>query len=137
MVRNITTCASRLGRDPEHHRHRAVHRPALGAEAPQEVVVLRREVDGLLAFRPGASTPQAERLPAAVVVRDDVVLPVAGVPAGADPRDGRHLRPGRAGALRAAAARAEKAGERAVPPGVAALRVAHLALEARVRARPE
>ena len=114
---------------PEHDRHRAVHRAALGAEAPQQIVVLRRVVDGLLALGARAAAAHAERLPAAVVVRDDVVLAVAGIAAGADPGDRRHLGARRARVLRAAAARAEEAVDRAVAPVAAVRRIAGVAGE--------
>src|SRR5439155_5241879 len=131
-VRHAARPWLRPGRDTEDDGHRAVDRPALGAEAPQEVVVLHGEVERPLPLGARAPAAHAERLPAAVVVRDDVVLPVAGVAAGADPGEGRHLRPRRAGVLRAAAAGAEEAVDRAVPPVVAALRVAQLAVQRRV-----
>src|SRR2546427_12589689 len=89
----------RPGRHTEDDGHRAVHRPALGAEAPQQVVVLHGEVDGPLPLGARAAAAHAERLPAAVVVRDDVVLPVAGVAAGADPGEGPPRLPPRAGGL--------------------------------------
>src|SRR5262249_56788674 len=99
---------------------------------PEGIVAPRGEVDRLLAFGSGASTTKAEGLPAAVVVRDDVVLPVARMPAGPDPRDRRHLGARRARTLRAAAARAEEPIDGAVPPVVAALRIPRLAAQLRV-----
>src|SRR5262245_42532325 len=96
---------------------------ALRAEAPEEVVVLGRVVDGPLALGARAAAAHAERRATAVVVRDHVVLAIAGIAARADPRDGRHLGPGRTRALRAAAARAEEPVDRAVPPVLAALRI--------------
>src|SRR3989442_4799458 len=119
----------RPGRHTEDDGHRAVHRPALGAETPQQVVVLHGEVEGPLALGARAPAAHAERLPAAVVVGDDVVLPVAGIATGADPGEGRHLGARRAGVLRATAARAEEAVDGTVPPVAAALRVPDLALQ--------
>ena len=63
-------------------------------------------------------------LTAAVVVGDDVVLPVAGVVAGAHPGDRRGFGARRTGVRRAAAAAAQEPVDRAVAPVVAALRVA-------------
>src|SRR5262249_21695032 len=122
----------RLGRDTEDDGYRAVDRATRGAEAPEEIVVPPGEIDWLLALGPGAAATEAEGLPAAVVVGDDVVLPVARIPAGADPRHRRHLGSRRAGALRAPAARAEEPVDGAVPPVVAALRIPDLTSQLRV-----
>src|SRR5439155_9075716 len=98
----------------------------------EEVVVLHREVERPLALGARAPAAHAERLPAAVVVGDDVVLPVAGIATGTDPGEGRHLGARRAGVLRATAARAEEAVDGTVPPVAAALRVPDLALQRRI-----
>src|SRR6185436_3260917 len=74
----------------------------------------------------------AERRATAVVVRDHVVLAVAGIAAGADPRDRRHLRPRRTRVLRAAAAGAEEAVDRAMTPVVAILGIPEIAGELRI-----
>src|SRR5262249_58768362 len=104
-------------------RDRAVDGPALGSEAPQQVVVPRGVVHRPLALGALALAAQAERLAAAVVVRDDVVPAVARMPAGADPGHRRHLRSRRAGVLRAAAAGAQEAVDGAVAPVGAARRI--------------
>src|SRR5262245_6965557 len=123
------TRRSGTGRDTEDDGHRAVDRAALRAEAPEEVVVLHRHVQRPLRFRARAPAAHAERLAAAVVVGDDVVLPVARVAARPDPRDRRHLGARRTGVLRTAAARTEETVDGAVPPIVAARRIADVAVE--------
>src|SRR5581483_6647961 len=97
-------------------RHRRVVDDAGAAHAPVHVVALRRVVDRPIAFVAIAVALLAERLAAAVVVGDDVVLAVGRIAAGADPRDRRHLGAGRAGVRVAAAAGGDEAVERAVAP---------------------
>src|SRR5438552_13289123 len=97
--RAATPAPLRFLRYAEDHRDRAVDRPALGAETPEQVVVLGDDVERLLALGPRAATAHAERRAAAVVVGDEVVLAVGRVPACADPGDGRHLRTRRTGVL--------------------------------------
>src|SRR5262249_61462354 len=87
---------------------------------------------GLRAGGGGARAAHAGPLPAAVVVGDDVALPGAGVAAGADPGDRRHLGPRRALALRPATARTEEAVDRAVTPVGALSGIADVRCQPRV-----
>src|SRR6185436_2298756 len=92
--------------DAEHQRGRAVVHLRLQPEAPVDVVVPIPVVHRPLALVSVAEAPAADVLSAAVVVRDDVVLPVLRIATGADPRDQTHLRAGGARRLAAAAAAA-------------------------------
>jgi len=75
-----------------------------------------------------AQAPPAGRLTAAIVVREDVVLVVARIVAGADPGDRCGLRARRARRDRAAATAAEKAVDAAVAPVLAGRRIAGVLL---------
>ena len=65
--------------------YRAVIRAAFGAETPQNVIGLRREVDRLVTLCSVAETPGTGGFAAAVVVRNKIVLVVHWIPAGTDP----------------------------------------------------
>src|SRR5262245_1099250 len=96
----ITTAAPSLDGDAENRGDRAVIGDALCALTPVRVVVLGRYVHGLLALVAVAEAVAAAALTAAVVVRDDVILAVARIRAGADPGESRDLGAGRAVCLR-------------------------------------
>src|SRR5262249_24629868 len=93
------------------------------ARTPVVVVRLERNIDRCIAFVAVTEATPARRLAAAVVVGDHVVEPVGRIVTGADPGDGRHLGARRTAVLRAAAAAAKVAVDRAVPPVIAALRI--------------
>src|SRR5690606_34858255 len=116
--------ASRVERDAEHDRRRAVVDGARRRDAPVDVVALGGVVGGLVALVAVAEAAPAVVLAAAVVVADHVVLAVGGVAAGADPGDRRHRRARRARGRAAAAARAQEAVDRAVAPVLAARGIA-------------
>src|ERR1700683_1303412 len=84
--------------------------------APVVVIGSARLKQRTVPFVAIAEAPAASALAAAIVVRNDVVLTVAWVVAGADPRHRRHVRAGRAHRLRSSAARAHEAIQGAVPP---------------------
>src|SRR5215467_10895613 len=105
--------------DPEDYRHRTVIVDVGIRHAPVEIVVARGPVDRLLTLVPGAVTGAAVALPAAVVVRHDIVAAVGGVMTRPDPGDGRGRRSGWAGGGGAAATGAQEAIDRAILPVLA------------------
>src|SRR5205807_7490 len=101
-----------------------VGNPNLTAGTPVVVVRLEGHIQRLVAFVAVAQTAAALALAAAVVVGNDVVVPIARIVTGPDPRDGRGLGAGRAAVCRPSAAGTQESVDGAVPPVLTALRVA-------------
>src|SRR4051794_29408885 len=76
------------------------------SRTPVVVVGLERNIQWRVALISITHASAARRLPAAVVVRDDVVFAIQGVVTSPDPGYRGHLRPWRTGILRSTAASA-------------------------------
>src|SRR6516164_8051796 len=106
----------------EDHRDGAVIAGVGVRHAPVEIVVARGPVHRLLTLVTRAVAGAAGALPAAVVIRDDIVAAVAGVMTSAHPGNGRGRRPGRTGGGSAATTGAQEPVNRAILPVIAAFR---------------
>src|SRR5207302_54355 len=98
--------------------------PHLTARAPVVVIRFEGHVERLVVFVAIAQAAAALALTTAVVVGDDVVMPVGRIVTGPDPGDGRGLGARRAAVCRATAAGAQESVDGAVPPVLTGLRVA-------------
>src|SRR5438045_2541697 len=98
--------------------------PHLTARAPIVVIRFVGHIQRLVVFVAIAQAAAALALTTAVVVGDDVVMPVGRIVTGPDPGDGRGLGARRAAVCRATAAGAQESVDGAVPPVLTALRVA-------------
>src|SRR5262249_44720308 len=110
----------------QHDRRRTVIQVRLRAVTPVDVIALRGLIHRPVALVAIAEAVAARAFAAAIVVRNDVVLRIDRVAAGADPRDRRWFGARRARTCRAAAAAAQEAVERTVAPVIAAERIAFL-----------
>src|SRR5204863_8084388 len=98
--------------------------PYLTTRAPVVVIRFVGHIQRLVVFVAIAQAAAALALTTAVVVGDDVVMPVGRIVTGPDPGDGRGLGARRAAVCRATAAGAQESVDGAVPPVLTGLRVA-------------
>lgn len=77
---------------------------ALRTETPEDIVALAGEIDGSVTFSAVTEAAGADRLAAAVVIGDEIVLTVRRIVTGSHPGNGRGFRTRRAGGHAATAA---------------------------------